>query len=148
MYKKPDFFTKHVFNPVVALAMKLGISLFGSRILAVQGRKSGKVYTTPVNPLEFEGERFLVAPRGETGWVRNIRASGEGELRLGRKREVLRVEEVSGEAKLPIIKNYLVKWKWEAGQFFNGASDKSSDEELRAEAPNHPVFRITSSTQR
>ena len=62
---------------------RLGISLFGSRVLEVTGRTSGEPRRTPVNLLTFEGERYLVAPRGDTQWVRNLRASGEGRLLVG-----------------------------------------------------------------
>jgi len=141
-YQKPGFFTKHVFNPLLEIAMKLGISARGSRILSVKGRKTGKAYTTPVNPLSFEDQRYLVAPRGETGWVKNIRASKEGELRLGRKREAVRVEEVANEVKEPILRAYLANWKAETSIFFGGVTDESPAEDLRRIAPDHPVFRI------
>ena len=145
MYIRPDFLTKRVFNPLLELGMKLGISLRGSQILSVTGRKSGKVYTTPVNPLSFQGERYLVAPRGETGWVKNIRASRTGELRLGGKRERIEVEEISGEEKVPVLREYLKFWKSETSKFFGGVTDESPLEELQRTAPNHPMFRIISS---
>jgi deazaflavin-dependent oxidoreductase (nitroreductase family) len=147
MYQKPDFATKHIFNPLLEVGMKLGMSFRGSNILSVKGRKSGKTYTTPVNPLSFEGQRYLVAPRGETGWVRNIRASGEGELRLGGKREQIRVEEISGDEKVPVLRAYLRLWKSETSKFFGGVTDESPEETLRETAPNHPMFRITSATE-
>ena len=141
-YQKPDWLTKNVFNPLVALLMRLGMSVRGSRVLAVQGRKTGKWYTTPVNPLPFEGARYLVAPRGNTHWVRNIRASGTGELRLGRKRETIRVEELPDATKVPLLRAYLKYWAWEVGQFFGGVKADAPEEDLRRIAPDHPVFRI------
>jgi len=141
-YRRPDWFTRNVMNPALELLIGLGVSAFGSRVLVVRGRRSGKEYTTPVNPLTFEGARYLVAPRGETQWVRNIRASGEGELRLGGKRERIRVREVPDEEKEPILRAYLKKWKWEVGQFFQGVSHDSPAEEVRGIAGLHPVFRI------
>lgn len=144
MYQKPDFATKRVFNPLFNFLMKFGVSARGSRILAVQGRKSGRTYTTPVNPLQFEGDRYLVAPRGETGWVKNIRASGQGELRLGGRREAITVEEISGEQKVPVLRAYLKNWKSETSKFFGGVTDDSPADVLRATAPNHPMFRIVS----
>lgn len=141
-YQKPDFLTKHMFNPLLELSMKLGKGWRGSQILSVRGRKSGKAYTTPVNPLSFDGQRYLVAPRGETGWVRNIRAAREGELRLGGKRELIRVEDVSVETRVPILRAYLKNWKSETSKFFGGATDESPEEELRRIAPDHPIFRI------
>ena len=144
MYQKPDFVTKRVFNPAFDLLMKLGLSFRGSRILYVTGRKTGNVYATPVNPLSFEGQRYLVAPRGETGWVKNIRASGGGQLRLGGKREAITVQEISGEEKVPVLRAYLKNWKSETSKFFGGVTDESPEETLRQTAPAHPMFRITS----
>jgi deazaflavin-dependent oxidoreductase (nitroreductase family) len=143
-YKKPDWFTKHIFNPIVAALATIGITPAGARVLTVRGRRSGKPYSTPVNPLDFNGARYLVAPRGNTQWVRNIRASGEAELRAGRKRERIRVREVGDDEKAPLLRAYLKRWKWEVGQFFGGVDDKAPDEDLRRIAPNHPVFRIES----
>ncbi|HET6319613.1 MAG TPA: nitroreductase/quinone reductase family protein, partial [Chloroflexota bacterium] len=94
-YLKPDWFTHHVFNPLVGLVTQLGLSVYGSRVLAVRGRKSGQWRTTPVNLLDYQGGRYLVAPRGVTDWVRNIRVSGTAELRLGPRRETIRVTELA-----------------------------------------------------
>jgi deazaflavin-dependent oxidoreductase (nitroreductase family) len=141
-YVRPDWFTTHVFNPIVAFFTRLGISVYGSRVLAVRGRATGEWRTTPVNPLTYERERYLVAPRGVTQWVRNIRASGEGELRLGRRRERIRVVEVPDEEKPPILRSYLRRWQFEVGTFFGGVGPDSPDADLRRIAPDHPVFRI------
>jgi deazaflavin-dependent oxidoreductase (nitroreductase family) len=84
------------FNAVLGFVMRMGVSVYGSRVLAVRGRKSGAWRTVPVNLLVHEGERYLVAPRGETEWVRNIRAAGGGELRLGSKREPIAIIELDG----------------------------------------------------
>src|SRR5438045_292769 len=111
-YLRPDWFTQHVFNRAVHWLTRLGVSVYGSRVLAVRGRKSGEWRTTPVNLLEFEGRRYLVAPRGVTNWVRNIRASGTAELRLGSRREPIQVTEIPDADKLPILRAYLRKWAW------------------------------------
>ena len=126
------------------LLTRLGLSVYGSRILAVRGRTSGQWRTTPVNLLTYRGERYLVAPRGVTQWVRNIRASGEGELRLGSRREPIRVTELSDDEKTELLREYLRRWRWEAGPFFEGVGPDVSDAGLRRIAPNHPVFRIES----
>src|SRR5262249_29387695 len=81
-YVRPGWFTRHVGNPAVALLTRAGISVWGSRELRVRGRTSGEWRTTPVNLLAYEGVRYLVAPRGVTQWVRNLRVAGEGELRV------------------------------------------------------------------
>jgi deazaflavin-dependent oxidoreductase (nitroreductase family) len=142
-FQEPGWFTRHVFNPLVNLAMRLGVSLAGSRILEVRGRKSGEWRRTPVNLLVFEGERYLVAPRGQTQWVRNIRVSGGGRLVLGRNREDFRVSELPDAERPALLRAYLEKWKWEVGAFFGGVGPDASDEELLAIAADHPVFRIT-----
>ncbi len=141
-YVKPGWFTTHVFNPVVAVATRAGLSVWGSRVLQVRGRSSGVIRETPVNLLTFEGSRYLVAPRGVTQWVRNIRVSGEGSLRLGRKEEPFRAVEVGDDDKIPILRAYLKRWKAEVGVFFGGVGPDASDAELRRIAPLHPVFRV------
>ena len=142
-YQRPGWFTKHVFNPIVAGLTRLGVSLVGSRVLEVRGRKSGEWRRTPVNPLEFEGRRYIVAPRGETQWVRNLRASGEGRLRKGLRTEEFTATELPDEEKLLLLRAYLKKWAWEVGAFFEGVGADAPDEDLRQIAPLHPIFRIS-----
>lgn len=142
-YLAPDAFTRNVFNPLIAGLTRIGISMWGSRILGVRGRVSGELRTTPVNVLTHDGERYLVAPRGITQWVRNVRAAGECELRVGRRREVVEVEELADADKPEILRAYLRRWKWEVGQFFDGVGPDATDAELLAIAAGYPVFRIT-----
>jgi deazaflavin-dependent oxidoreductase (nitroreductase family) len=141
-YVQPGWFTKYVFNPVVAMLTRAGVSVWGSRELRVRGRKSGEWRTTPVNLLSFETHRYLVAPRGETQWVRNLRVAGEGELRVGRRIEPFRATEIADADKAPILRAYLKRWKAEVGVFFDGVSATSPDEDVRRIAPDHPVFRL------
>ena len=141
-YNKPDWVTQHIVNPFLALLMRLGLSMRGSRILAVRGRKTGEWHTVPVNLLNYEGQRYLVAPRGNTQWSRNLRAAGGGELRLGSKREEFRVEELPDDAKLDVIRAYLKLWKFETGKWFDGVTHESPDEDVRRIAPDHPAFRL------
>lgn len=143
-YRKPDWFTRNVFNRGVELLTRAGVSVWGSRILRVRGRKSGELHSHPVNLLTFEGVRYLVAPRGLTQWVRNIRVSGGGELVLGNKVEHFKAVEIPDEAKMPILRAYLRRWKAEVGIFFQGVSADSPEEDVRRIAPDHPVFRIES----
>ena len=140
--KRPGWFTSHVFNPIVAALTRLGLSLLGSRVLEVRGRSSGVPRRTPVNLLEFEGQRYLVAPRGETQWVRNLRASGEGRLLLGRRAEPFSATELADAEKMPLLRAYLKRWKAEVGAFFDGVGPDASDEEMARIAPKHPVFRL------
>ena len=141
-YRRPDWFTVNVFNRTVAALTRAGISVWGSRVLRVRGRKSGEARTSPVNVLTLGGSRYLVAPRGETQWVRNIRVAGSGELLLGRGVERFRAVEISDEDKLPILRAYLKRWAFEVGMFFSGVGGDSSEDALRRIAPDHPVFRI------
>jgi deazaflavin-dependent oxidoreductase (nitroreductase family) len=141
-FQEPGWFTRNVFNRAINGLMALGISVSGSRVLEVRGRKSGEWRSTPVNLLEVDGEHYLVAPRGNTQWVRNIRVAGGGRLRLGRKTEDFKATEVPLEPRVPILRAYLKKWRWEVGAFFDGVGPDSTDAELLAIAPDHPVFRI------
>jgi deazaflavin-dependent oxidoreductase (nitroreductase family) len=141
-YQRPGWFTKHVFNRTVAALTRLGVSVAGSRVLEVRGRKSGEWRQTPVNPLTIDGARYLVSPRGHTQWVKNLRASPKGRLRVGRRVEDFTATELPDEDKPPLLREYLGRWKWEVGAFFGGVGPDSSDEELRRIAPDHPVFRI------
>ena len=141
-YVVPDAFTRRFVNPVVSGLTALGISVAGSRVLEVRGRRSGRPRRTPVNVLRIGGRRYLVAPRGETQWVRNLRAAGEGHLLLGRRRERFAAREVPVEDREPVLRAYLRRWTWEVGKFFGGVRADSPGEDLRRIAPAHPVFRI------
>jgi deazaflavin-dependent oxidoreductase (nitroreductase family) len=141
-YKRPGWFTTHVFNPLVAMLTRGGLSIAGSRVLEVRGRKSGEPRRTPVNLLTHDGTRYLVAPRGQTQWVRNLRAQGEGRLLAGRRAERFAAVEVPDAEKPPILRAYLQRWKWEVGAFFAGVGADSSDAELESIAPDHPIFRV------
>lgn len=142
-YVEPGWFTRRFFNKAVAGMTGLGISVWGSRILAVRGRKSGEWRTTPVNLLSLDGKRYLVSPRGETQWVRNLRVAHDGELRLGRRTERFTAAEVADDDKPAILRGYLVRWKMEVGVFFGGVGPDAPDSELRRIAPGHPIFEIT-----
>jgi deazaflavin-dependent oxidoreductase (nitroreductase family) len=141
-YARPGWFTQHVFNPAIAGLTRAGVSVAGSRVLEVRGRKSGEPRRTPVNLLVVDGERFLVAPRGHTQWVRNLRAVGSARLLVGRRSEEFEVDELPDDEKVPILRAYLKRWKWEVGAFFDGVGPDSPEDELRRIAPDKPVFRI------
>ena len=141
-YVEPDWFTTNVFNRAVRRLTRLGISVWGSRELRVRGRTSGEWRSTPVNLLTVDGRRYLVAPRGTTQWVRNIRAAGGGELRLGRRREAFAAAELPDDAKAPILREYLRRWKFEVGRFFEGIDADASAQQLVAIAPGFPIFMV------
>src|ERR1700749_1349035 len=119
------------FNEAVGRLTRLGISVYGSRVLYVRGRQSGEWRSNPVNPLTHEGTRYLGAPRGNTQWGRNLRATGgPGGLRVGRRVEAFRATEITDDDKPPVLRAYLKRWKWEVGVFFAGVDAKAPEETL------------------
>jgi deazaflavin-dependent oxidoreductase (nitroreductase family) len=142
-YVQPGWFTRHVFNPIIAGLTRIGISVWGSRQLRVRGRKTGEWRSVPVNLLTLDGTRYLVAPRGHTQWVRNLRVIGTGELRVGRRVETFTATELDDAAKVDVLRAYLKRWKMEVGVFFGGVDAKATDDELLRIAPDHPVFVLS-----
>ena len=141
-YRAPGWVTRNVFNRAVAFLTRHGVSLLGSRVLAVKGRTSGVWRTTPVNLLDHDGHRYLVSARGEGQWVRNLRAAGTGELRVGRRTEECRGRELTDDEKVPVLRAYLKRWKFEVGAFFDGVGPESSDADILAIAGKHPAFEV------
>jgi deazaflavin-dependent oxidoreductase (nitroreductase family) len=141
-YRAPGWFTRNVVNRSVAFFTRHGVSVWGSRVLAVRGRTSGAWRTTPVNVLDHDGHRYLVSARGEGQWVRNLRVAGTGELRVGRRAEEFRGRELSDEEKVPVLRAYLKRWKFEVGAFFDGVGADSTDAEVLAVAAKHPAFEV------
>ena len=147
-YLEPGWIVRNVFNRAMRRMTLMGISVRGSRELRVRGRVSGEWRAVPVNPLTLDlasggRHRFLVAPRGTTEWVRNIRVAGGGELRVGSKIEAITVVEVADDAKPEILREYLHRWKAEVGAFFDGVGPTATDAELAAIASGYPVFEVT-----
>ncbi|MGW6362177.1 nitroreductase family deazaflavin-dependent oxidoreductase [Streptomyces sp. NPDC055092] len=129
-------------NGVIGWLARHGVSLMGSAELSVRGRKSGQMQRIPVNPHTYGDAQYIVSARGHSQWVRNMRVAEAGELRVGRKVRTFTATEVPDSEKLPILRSYLEKWGWEVNQYFQGITAKSTDEELTAAAPDHPVFLI------
>jgi deazaflavin-dependent oxidoreductase (nitroreductase family) len=147
-YRQPGWFTRNVFNRTVAVLTRLGVSVWGSRVLEVPGRRTGEPRRTPVNLLTVEGQEYLVSPRGHGQWVRNVRANDGGlDLLLGRRRTHYQATELADADKTEVLRAYLKRWKFEVGAFFDGVDADSSDEELLAIAPKHPVFVLTSAAE-
>jgi deazaflavin-dependent oxidoreductase (nitroreductase family) len=142
VFRRPGWIAAHLFNPLVKGLARLGLPLAGAHTLAVRGRKSGEVRTTPVNPFELDGRTYLLAPRGTTHWVRNLRAAGEGELRAGRRSQRFRAAEAADDQKIPLLRLYLDRWAWEAKDFLEVEAD-APDERLREIAPLHPAFVLS-----
>ena len=141
-YLAPGAVSRSILNPLMAATMRLGAAPRGGRLLEVAGRISGRRQTVPVNPLTFDGATYLVAPRGETQWVRNLRDARTGRLRTGRRVDDFTAVELDDADKPPILRAYLERWSAEVGRFFEGLDATSSDDELRAAASGFPVFRV------
>jgi len=143
-YKEPDWFTRNVLNRLLSGLTRLGVSVMGSRVLEHRGRSTGKVFHTPVNLLTIDGTEYLVSPRGETQWVRNVRhAGGHLVLILGRRHRPYTATEVPVADSVPILRAYLRRWKFEVGMFFDGMSPDATDEEWAAVAARHPAFVLS-----
>ncbi|MGN6796072.1 MAG: nitroreductase family deazaflavin-dependent oxidoreductase [Streptosporangiaceae bacterium] len=134
--------TGQIFNSTVAWLTRRGFSVWGSRVLYVRGRTSGQWRSNPVNVLTHDGRRYLVAPRGHTQWVRNLRAAGGGELRVGKRVEKFTATEVADAEKPGVLRAYLRRWKFEVGVFFEGINADATDPQLLEIAPGYPVFLI------
>ena len=143
-YNKPGAANK-LAGPLIGLIIKLGFSPQGGQLLTVAGRKSGKKFTNPVNPLEFDGAEYLVAPRGNTQWSRNLRATRSGELRTGRKKRPIRVvAELTDPEKPPVLLAYLERWAGVTKSHFGIPWPDPSDEDITRVCARTPIFRIES----
>jgi deazaflavin-dependent oxidoreductase (nitroreductase family) len=114
----------HVVNPVV--------KVFGAPTLTVRGRRSGQWITTPLNPFEYQGARYLVGGGGDTHWVRNLRAAGEGRLRVGGKNQEFRAVEVQGPERDRIVRAYRESMGRRSQSYFEALPNLA----------DHPVFRV------
>jgi deazaflavin-dependent oxidoreductase (nitroreductase family) len=126
-YLKPNAIVRKIFNP---LAMRFGLS--GSATLEIRRRKSGQTQNVPVIPVEHEGARYVVSTRGESDWVRNLRAAGGGKLRRKGQTKEFRAAEIPVEARPPIIEAYRAKVGREVEGYFKKLPDPA----------DHPVFRL------
>ncbi|MET0727589.1 MAG: nitroreductase family deazaflavin-dependent oxidoreductase [Acidimicrobiales bacterium] len=142
-YRRPGWFTRNIFNRLVAAASRLGVSLWGSRVLEVPGRRTGSPRQVPVNLVVLSDRSYLVSARGHGEWVRNVRANGGRlDLLLGRRRTPYAARELADGEKTEILRAYLRRWKAEVGVFFSGVDASSTDEEILAIAAEHPVFEL------
>jgi deazaflavin-dependent oxidoreductase (nitroreductase family) len=131
---------RRIGNMLVAPAARLGLAGKRTHVLTVVGRKSGRKYSTPVQLVFLDGQRWLVAPYGERPWVKNARAAGEVELTRALRTQRARIEEVDAETAAPVLREYLSKTP--VTKPFFDASKNSPLEDFTAEAPRHPVFRL------
>lgn len=129
------------FNRVFGSLVGLGIGPAYVYVLEVRGRKTGKLYSTPVDLLELQGKRYLVAPRGRTQWVRNAEASGEVTLRRGSRRQTFGLRALNDVEKLPVLKAYLDSFKAAVQRYF-AVPAGSPPETFTEVAANYPAFEL------
>ena len=127
-------------NALVRALLRVGLPVPHTYLLTVKGRKTGRLYTTPVTLVERGTQRWLVAPYGEVNWVRNARAAGQVTLSRGRRAETVRIQEVTPEEAAAILKEYLRQVPV-VRPYFDVSPDDPVDAFV-AEAPRHPVFRV------
>ncbi|HTQ23046.1 nitroreductase/quinone reductase family protein [Mycobacterium sp.] len=129
-------------NTVIRWLAELGISIAGTRALRVRGRKSGKTRGVVINLLTVDGVDYVVSPRGNTQWARNVRAAGVVEVGPRWRSEPTAVTEVPDDAKPEVLRRYLARWYWQVKDYVQGLTPESGDDELRAAAPAIPVFAV------
>ncbi len=127
-------------NKILCFFIRLGAMPTRMHVLTVRGRKTGKLYHTPVSVVVHEGHRFLVAPYGEVSWVKNARIQGEVMLEHGRKQETLHIKELPPAEAAPILKDYVLA-EAITRPYFNASPDAPMDV-FEADVANHPVFEL------
>ena len=144
-YDEPNR-TARAANGLIGWLAELGISIAGTRALRVRGRKTGKSRGVVVNVLRVDGVDYVVSPRGNTQWVRNVRAAGVVDVGPRWRRRRLRTTEVADPAKADLLKRYLDRWYWEVKGHIAGLTPDSGDDEIHAAAPSIPVFALANSS--
>jgi deazaflavin-dependent oxidoreductase (nitroreductase family) len=141
-YDEPNRIAR-VGNAPIRWLAELGISIAGTRAMRVRGRKSGKRRGVVINLLTVDGVDYLVSPRGNTQWARNVRAAGEVELGPHWRSQRAQVSEVDDAAKPELLKRYLARWYWQVKGFVAGLTPESTDDQFGTAAPSIPVFALT-----
>ncbi|OBI43355.1 hypothetical protein A5707_05125 [Mycobacterium kyorinense] len=131
-------------NGIIRGLADLGISIAGTRALRVRGRKSGKPRSVVVNVLTVDAVDYLVSPRGNTQWVRNVRAAGAVDVGPRWHRRHARATELADADKPELLRRYLDRWYWEVKGHMAGLTPESDEQQLRAAAPSIPVFALAS----
>jgi deazaflavin-dependent oxidoreductase (nitroreductase family) len=139
-FREPTAVEK-IFNRVFGFLVGLGLGFSYNYLLEVRGRKSGKLFSTPINLLQLNGKKYLVAPRGRTQWVRNAEAAGEVTLKRGSSRQKFRLRAIADAEKREILKAYLDTFKREVQRYFSVAAG-SPVEDFAAAADSYPAFEL------
>jgi deazaflavin-dependent oxidoreductase (nitroreductase family) len=140
-YDTPKFADRAA-NAVIRRLAQLGISIAGTQALRVRGRKTGKPHDVVINLLTVDGRDYLVSPRGNTHWARNVRAAGSVQLGPRWHRREIAVTEIADEDKPALLRPYLQRWFWEVKGHTGGLTPESSDDQMREVAPTIPVFAL------
>ena len=133
---------ERIFNRLFGVAISIGLGLRHNYVVEVKGRKSAKLYATPVDLLEIGGRRYLVAPRGETNWVLNARAAGRITLRKGGRRNEFAVREIAASERPPLLKAYLDRFALTVQRYFPVARGTAESEFIPI-SERYPVFELT-----
>jgi deazaflavin-dependent oxidoreductase (nitroreductase family) len=139
-FRKPNLFER-ILNGIFGTLVRFGLGLRHNYLLEVRGRKTDRVYSTPVDLLEFKERRFLVAPRGRTQWVRNAEAAGEVALKRGFERRRFRIRIVSNDEKPEILKEYLDRFKLTVQRYFPLKAGSECGPFVKI-AERYPVFEL------
>jgi deazaflavin-dependent oxidoreductase (nitroreductase family) len=134
--------TARILNRLMGAMLRLGVGPGYMRLLEVRGRKSGKVFATPVNLLELNGRTYLVAARGQTAWARNARAAGRITLRRGARAIAYATRELGDGEKPAVMKAFLDRYASQVQQFFPVQAGSPVDAFVPA-APSTPVFELS-----
>lgn len=129
-------------NTVIRWLAEFGVSIAGTRALRVKGRKSGKQRAVVINLLTIDGVDYVVSPRGNTQWARNVRAAGVVELGPRWRSKRAEIRELADDAKPDVLRRYLQRWYWQVKDYVVGLTPESGDDELRSAASQIPVFQL------
>ncbi len=140
-YEAPNRVARIANAPIRWLA-ELGVSVAGTRALRVRGRRTGKRRAVVINLLSIDGTDYVVSPRGNTQWARNVRTAGFVELGPLWRSRPIRVTELTDDAKPDLIRRYLDRWYWQVKGYVGGLTPQSTDAELLTAAPSIPVFQF------
>lgn len=140
VFREPTPFEK-LFNRTFGFIVGIGLGPSHIHLLEVRGRKSGKLFSTPVDLLEVRDKKYLVAPRGRTQWVRNAEVAGEITLKRGSRRQKYKLRTLNDVEKLPVVKAYLDSFRREVQRYFPIAAGSPPDA-FAAVAANYPAFEL------
>lgn len=139
-FLKPTTF-EALFNRALGVLVGFGLGPKDYYLLEVRGRKSGRLYATPVSIVDHAGRRYVVAPRGTTQWVRNARAVPSITLRAGSKRDQFKLHEIPAEERASILKSYLARYSKFVQRYFQ-VREGAPETEFAAVADGYPVFEL------